>query len=264
MRIIEWEKLISSRQPRPIRAAVTIGVFDGLHLGHRQLLDAILMHNTDTMAVVFTFRNNPVQVLQPEKFNGNITNYTQKVRNFQLYGVDVLVSIDFSLEFSKISGKDFLEVLSRRFDIQKLVIGQNFHFGAGGQVGVGDLPALLPASRIEVIKPVSYQGKRISSTWVRQLIKAGEFGQANELLYREYTVEVIRIEVEQDFLRLYPQPDQVLPGDGVYYVQLAVNGFRQSTLINIEKRIIRLQQLDMRYEKHIEQIIFIEKRHERS
>ena len=103
MRVIPWNDLVAGRQrvTEPVR--LTIGVFDGLHVGHRRLMEAIVQNRTGQAALVVTFPQNPVKILSPAQFPGLILSYRQKLSRLSELGIDLVVAIDFSDEMSNLS-----------------------------------------------------------------------------------------------------------------------------------------------------------------
>ncbi len=222
MTILSWEDLASRRDPP---CALTIGVFDGIHLGHRRLIAEIVEGSPGTVPVVCSFRQNPAAVLGSRRVAGSILSLRQKQRKFESLGVRYLVLIDFSIEISTLTGADFFAILERAFDIRRLVVGYNFHMGRGRATGIRELESLLRPARTQLtVVPAAYHRNRVvSSSRIREAIVHARFQEAQEMLGEPYCLDLERTEpvlrgtvasLERRLL------EQVLPPAGRYRVQL--------------------------------------------
>lgn len=259
MQIIAWDELLKRNKAEHQAVTLTIGVFDGLHPGHRQLLDIVRQRKPGIFSVVVTFRDNPAFLFTRNGYPGNINSFAQKVRNFQLNDVDILVCIDFSLEFSKMTGRDFLDSLSRKFEIRKIVVGRDFRFGSGGSTTAGDLPAFLPGCDVVVISPVVYQNITISSTIIREWIITGDFHKVNQLLFREYALDIRGVKKKGDDFILKRAVRQVIPEPGQYRVRFEPGKPSREGVIKIDDESLGFIEPGGIYRENIEEIIFIEK-----
>ena len=186
MRIISWEEYIAPEHSLPEPLAVTIGVFDGVHRGHQALIQQICtpppIPHSHTPTVV-TFKQNPLQILKPDAFTGDIMNLEQKLRVLEVLGVQLTVLIDFSEEFSTISGRDFIGLLLRR-PVQLIALGRNFRCGYRLDTGAEEIRSLAGARGVEVwvAPPVMDEGQPVSSSRIRQALAAGRQAEAERLL----------------------------------------------------------------------------------
>jgi riboflavin kinase/FMN adenylyltransferase len=169
------------------RVAATIGVFDGVHRGHQFLLEELVRNRGEgDSSLVVTFRQNPKKLLNPA-YPGDLMTWDEKVTALSDSGVDQVVVIDFSTEFSRISGKDFFLTLKRSFVFSKLVLGWNFSFGKNSATTATDLGWLAdPETRLAILPPLTIDGRPVSSSAVRQAIAAGDLAWARTLLGRPY------------------------------------------------------------------------------
>ncbi len=187
--------------------AMTIGVFDGIHRGHRALLEKVL--SSGLYPVVISFKRSPKFILRPETHEGDIMGIAQKLRLFEQMGVGLTVMIDFSEKFSKLKGKEFIDLLKDRGNLRYLVIGSNFRCGYRHDTHAALIKEMNLAAGIptEVVESVMSGGERISSSRIRTAISAGSLVEAAELLGRR---------VEIDFAGL-----SAAPGPGGFYFDLA-------------------------------------------
>ncbi len=199
--------------PRPRRVAV--GEFDGVHLGHRQVIAG-----SDT---VLTFEPHPMAVIRPEAAPKLLTSLEVKAELIGALGVEELVVIPFDRAFAARSAQEFIdEILVSRLQAGHVSVGENFRFGhrAGGD------PAMLAAdSRFEtrIVEMVEVDGEIVSSSHIRALILAGEVGHATRFLGSPFTLrgEVVTGDRRGRALgfptaNLIPDESLVCPGHGVY------------------------------------------------
>ena len=124
-----YEKLPSRRQ----KCIATIGVFDGIHLGHQHILKTLKTyakkHKVKSLAITF---DCPPQIILKKPFDGCITNFCEKVDTFKKSGIDYLWLLKTSPKLLKLSGDKFIDYIMKRFDIRTLIVGEDFRFGYGG------------------------------------------------------------------------------------------------------------------------------------
>ena len=224
MRVISWDSFAGSRPLRNTRSSMTIGVFDGIHLGHRRLLDRILSADTDE-AIVTTFRYNPRIFLKPHLYPGDITTLEQKLGHLGDLGVDTVILIDFSNDFSKLSGREFLMSIRRNCELELLVLGDNFRCGYQGATSAYDARDILDEHRIdvEIEAPVTWKGATLSSTRIRAAIREGEVEEAKAMMDRPYALDVASTPVLRDNEKRRIEKTglhQVLPPPGRYLVDI--------------------------------------------
>jgi len=182
MQLVKWEDL--AKNPLEKESAVTIGVFDGVHRGHLLLLEKT--KSKGLFSVVVTFTEHPRRALKPEKTHIDIISQEEKINVFKSLGIDALVLIDFSLEFSKTSGEDFLDSLSRYVNMRYLIIGNDFKCGHNGSFNSEKISGFCTKKKIscEIVPPLSEGGIPISSSRIRAALIAGDRRQAELLLGR--------------------------------------------------------------------------------
>lgn len=168
-------------------AVVSIGNFDGVHLGHQEILKRA-KNKAKALGgeqVVYTFRPHPQIALRPEQAPSLLLTYDEKLRKLEALGVDVVVEEPFSREFSVTPAKDFFsEVLIKRLGTKELVVGYDFGFGKGreGNLDVLKRCALDASVGIEVVQAVPVNGKTVSSSAIRTALSNSQIEAANELL----------------------------------------------------------------------------------
>lgn len=212
---------------------ITLGNFDGLHLGHQALIKQIISRAKETgaLSLVVTFRPHPLKILAPEKCPPLISIYEEKIRLFEKLGVDVLVKIPFTLEFSAMSPGDFVKtILCDLLGAKEIYVGYNYRFGKGREGNIARLKEFGREYGFNVIEveQVSLNGEIISSTKIRDLIRSGEVEHASKLLGRTYAITGIVIKGDGRGKGLgFPTANiaskhSIIPADGVYAVRLFV------------------------------------------
>jgi len=182
MRVISWDEYAGGPPLEPL--AVTIGVFDGVHLGHQALIRRICAE--PYIPTVVTFRHNPLKILRPQAFGGDILNTDQKHRVLEGMGVRLTVLIDFTEKFSKMSGRGFIDLLLGNQPVKLVVLGRNFRCGYGLDTGAEEIRSFAEARGVAawIADPVMDHGQPVSSSRIRQALAAGNTGEAERLLGR--------------------------------------------------------------------------------
>lgn len=175
--------------------AVSIGKFDGPHLGHVAILRALVSRakELDAPSVVFTFDPFPAQILRPSASFRALCDVDQKIERLAALGVDALVLFPTTREFLQTSAREFFnDVLLERLSAVALVEGNNFHFGSdGGSVDVLAELCLNGGVALKIVEPVVVQGARVSSSRARALVGTGEVEAIRALLGRPYELRGI-------------------------------------------------------------------------
>ncbi len=191
MEVYPWKDFLSDPPSADRKGSMTIGVFDGVHRGHQSLFNAMKLESP-AERWVFTFASNPRRTLRPERFSGDLTSLRQKLSMFRRLGIDRVVLIDFSDEFSTLTGKEFLFSIVKRIPVHTIVLGDNFRCGRNGDTSAYDARDLLSSRGIEVCIPpsVTWHSLTISSTRIRSAIQEGNFTAALEMTERAFTLDV--------------------------------------------------------------------------
>jgi riboflavin kinase/FMN adenylyltransferase len=192
MELLSWDELQANRSYVRTKAALTIGVYDGLHLGHRKLIEHTVNSAGGLFPVVVTFAGNPHAVLYGPEAKKDILTPDQKNSIIKSLGVKLTVVIDFSLNFSKMSAKIFFKALVAPFQVKKIVVGDNFHFGKNREAGHETLKKMCTeiGAFLEVVETVHFRNLRVSSTRIRHAISEGNFDDVRMMLLDDYCVTI--------------------------------------------------------------------------
>lgn len=175
-------------------ASVAIGVFDGVHQGHKHVLRAAseTARQFGGVAVGLTFDRHPANLLSPQKAPPYLTSLTQKIELIESLGViDVLVVVPFDLAFANMTPAQFVErVLVTRLGAVHVRVGADFRYGKDRAGSVMDLEAAGDSHGFEVtiVHPITYESERVSSTHIRSLVTGGRIEIANECLGQPFTM----------------------------------------------------------------------------
>jgi riboflavin kinase/FMN adenylyltransferase len=217
--------------------AVAIGKFDGLHLGHQQLLHELVEYCQDAglVPVAITFDRHPKALLDPENCPRPLIGPMQKANLVEATGVEVLLTLPFTQELANLSPRAFIEQVIAPLSAQMIFVGQGFRFGSHGSGGIDDLRELGPefGFRVREVANVEVAGRKISSTDLREILDAGKVEVANLLLGRNHQVTGL-VEHGRKLGRTLGFPtanisrgaEGYLPGDGVYAGYLYAEGIR--------------------------------------
>jgi riboflavin kinase / FMN adenylyltransferase len=136
VRAVAGDRLGTSDPAVVYDRVATIGVFDGIHLGHQRILRGIIGNNSaQTVSLVVTFSDNPKRLLRGAAFPGEISTLAQRLEYFEAAGVGETLLIDFSPEFQRLDGKSFLSRLFSEYRVRKFLIGENARIGRNAQMG---------------------------------------------------------------------------------------------------------------------------------
>ncbi|GHV90274.1 hypothetical protein AGMMS50268_07770 [Spirochaetia bacterium] len=247
MRVLEWEEFIApgSRYPQqgpgadPPGLAVSIGVFDGVHRGHQRLIEKIVRHSAEhgSVPTVVTFKQSPRRLLRPDTWHGDIYSLKQKLAVLESLGVMESVLIDFSGNFSKITGREFVDLLKSRRRLDFLTIGANFRCGYRLDTDAAAIRDMNQRDGIitEVVDQVLEEGQPVSSSRIRRAILAGDMAEAAGLLGRRFRIDLEEIPALNTGGMILYDPGaagRILPPDGSYPVQIFRAGSADSPGLN--------------------------------
>ena len=231
-----------------INPAITIGSFDGVHLGHKHVLNQLnkIAKNNNGESVVFTFSPHPIKVLAPHKEFVLLTTINEKIELFEEAGIDHLVLFPFTKEFSKLTYTDFVKtILIEKLNINTLLTGYDNTIGKNKEGDFNQLIKLSKEFNFEVIKQdelILNEGK-LSSTNIRELLSDGKLLEASKLLGYHYILsgEVVHGKKLGNKLgfptaNLLPLDNKFIPGNGVYAILVDYNNTTYKGMMNIGVR----------------------------
>lgn len=232
-----------------VGTVVTVGTFDGVHLGHQALLRAIKKRARERAisSAVLTFEPHPLEVLRPEAAPPLLTTAEEKKEIFAQFGVDYVSFVPFTLEFSKYTPGEFVkEVLVRRLRARELVIGHDHGFGKNreGDVGVLERLGNTYGFGVHVVPGIEIDGEPVSSTRIRHVLSEGDVESAIEWLGRPYSVSgrVVRGLGRGQALGFptanlaSPPGQKLLPLEGIYVVRASVGSKLLEGLLHLGPR----------------------------
>ena len=226
---------------------LTLGVFDGLHLGHQLIMRTVVERARETGAVptVITFDPHPRAVLHPESAPPLLQTLDQKVEGFGVLGIEQTIVIRFDQEFSQIKAEDFLtDVVKDRLHAKEVYLGRGFAFGHNRE---GNIELLRRVSAelgflADEVPEVQFRSQRVSSSKVRKLLLEGRVNLARRLLGRPYGVEG-RVErgAERGAGLGFPTANlrphnRVIPRNGVYVTGALIDGQWRRSVTNVGLR----------------------------
>ena len=224
----------------------TIGSFDGIHLGHKKILQTITetAKRNNGKSILITFWPHPKYVLKKNNDFKLLTSLDEKIKIFEENKIDILYVIDFSLKFSKVTANNFVKnILLDKLKINCILIGYNNNFGKNRQGNIKYLEQNKNLFDIDIISipKQSVDKISISSTKIREFLINGKIGSANQLLGRKYSIngKIVRgngigrkinfptanIEINE--------PKKLLPKNGVYAVEVILNNKTYLGMLNI-------------------------------
>lgn len=234
-------------QRPPQGTVLTIGNFDGVHLGHREIFRKVLRQarQFDGTAAVLTFEPHPLRLLAPQHAPPRINTPKEKIRLMEASCIDLLVVLSFDRRFAALSADDFVrDILVGKLAVKHLVVGYDYAFGRGRE---GNLDFLKEKAReygfvLEMLDPISHAGEVYSSTRIRQSLRAGDVAGVVEVLGRNFTLDGRVVHGAGRGRTLgFPTANletekEILPADGVYAVKVKWRGQLYDAVVNIGRR----------------------------
>ena len=236
---------------RVSNSVVTVGTFDGVHEGHRALMETLVLQakKKDARSVVVTFDPHPRSIIHSKSEGIKLlTTLRERSEILESIGVDELVVIPFTRDFSLLSSEDFVEsVIYDDIGISEFVIGYDHHFGKDRSGTIETLQKLSPrlGFDVSVVSKKEMGETTVSSTVIRrEIIEIGDMSQASELLGRPYMLNALVIHGDErgrtigfPTANLQPEhPDKALPKNGIYAVKIRVDNSWFNGMMNIGVR----------------------------
>lgn len=263
MEIISWEGLLEANA-EPLSetvfkagSAVTIGSFDGPHIAHKNIFDKVIAagERLSIPAVIITFVDPLPAIKHSSDYLGDISTFNQRMDAYARVGFDYCVVVDFSFNFSKIKGRDFLEMLSESLHVRYISEGVDFHFGCNGSYRIGTIKLWAKDNDVETdfldLVPckksgcdmITHNGEtlsdtgRVSSSYIRQCIKAGAIDVVDSLLVNPYSIDFSYIDpesikkTEKGYSCDRAFFMQVLPMSGVFFAEVVAQDKDKKTFL---------------------------------
>ena len=237
MKVYSWNEFTQGHLRNISAASATIGVFDGVHIGHQRLIRNTVSCK-ETTPVLFTFTKSPLSTLRNSGFQEYIMNIDDRLQVVRDIGIEKTVLIDFSLDFSKLSGAAFFLLILEYIGLRDLSIGMNFRCGYRADMGSEEIQTFLESRtvRVHVIDPVLFEGIPVSSTRIRETIRAGDIIRAAGMLGREYSIKLLSTGVRKGLVEVHAEKrhiGQVLPDQGEFDVDIVDGNKKIRTKLHI-------------------------------
>jgi riboflavin kinase/FMN adenylyltransferase len=245
---------------------LTVGVFDGVHLGHRHLMAKLteLAKKQKLDSGVITFSRNPREVLSPQTSLPFLTDIERRTELLKEEGVDEVIPLTFTPELANLSPKEFLSLLKKQLRMKGLVVGPDFALGKNREGNTDVLRQLAKEMgfSLTVVPPLTIDGEVVSSTAIRQALAEGDMRRAQKLMGRPFRLHgrVVRGDRRGSDTLGFPTAnletdrEQALPADGVYTSRAFIDNQAYPAMTNIgfqptfggDKRLVEVYLLDYR------------------
>ena len=223
---------------------ITIGVFDGVHLGHKYLISQVkkLAKRKNLLSVVITFKQHPQEILSPEAQPLFLTDIDEKIALLKGEGADVVICLSFTRDLAALSAREFLSFLKKHLRMKELVVGPDFVLGHNNEGNIDTLYKIGLELDFSVTKilPVTKNGDIVSSTAIRQTIAVGDMVKVQRLMGRPFSLNGLVVHGKGRGAALgFPTanldilPGQALPPDGVYATIAYVKNTPFSSVTNV-------------------------------
>lgn len=243
---MQVEKELAGQSPEK-DTLLTVGVFDGVHLGHQYLISQLTKHarEQNLLSGVVTFRQHPQEIMSPQTGLPFLTDLDQRINLLKNEGVEAIFTLSFTQELSRLSAREFVGLLKRYLRMRGLVIGHDF---ALGQNREGDETALLKLGKemdfsVKVVRAKLVNEELVSSTAIRKALADGDMKRVHRLIGRNFgfgggVVTGAHRGKELGFptANIEVNPGQALPPDGVYATWAYIDGQAYPSMTNIGQR----------------------------
>ena len=226
---------------------LTIGVFDGVHLGHKYLISQLKEHarRQNLLAGVVTFRQHPQEVLSPQTKLPFLTDLAERTNLLKNEGVDTIITLSFTREFAQLSAREFISLLKKYLRMRGIVIGPDFALGRNREGNANTLCTLGQDMNfsVTVVPPIVINDEVASSTAIRKALADGDMKKVHQLIGRSFSLHGRVItgagrgaELGFRTTNLNIDPEQALPADGVYATWAYIDDKAYQSMTNIGKR----------------------------
>jgi len=253
MQIFDFHQLYNDPQLKRQKTVISIGVYDGFHYGHQRVINSavnIAKKEEDTKVAVFTFSKNPKTIIGRNPYKLPLMSLRQSTQFFEKLGVDYLVVIDFSVDISKLTGEEFIGRCCSMFDVQNIVVGEDFRCGHKADTGVNELHQIVKklCKNATVEVPATYKlsdGSVDSSTLVRQNLTQGKVATILSLLGRYYALDLCPMPYSSNQYPVTFESSlfvQLLPPPGRYETLLVMeDSSKYSMICEIDEKHLELK-----------------------
>lgn len=226
---------------------LTIGVFDGVHLGHKHLLSQLTKYarQQNLLSGVVTFRQHPQEMLSPQTRLPFLTNLTERVYLLKNEGVEAIITLSFTSELARLSARQFVSLLKKYLRMCGLVIGPDFTLGQTREGNTNTLRTLGQDMNftVTVIPPIMINGEVVSSTAIRNALANGDMKRVLNMVGRPFSLNGRvtsgadrGLELGFPTANLDIDPKQALPADGVYATWAYIDNRTYQSMTNVGKR----------------------------
>ena len=225
---------------------MTLGSFDGIHLGHKSLLELVVSSSKklNSRSLIISFEPHPKKVLHPDSKINLLTNFNERNEIFSELGIDYFSILDFNRDIAGMSFDEFYEnLIFKHLNIKHIITGFNHEFGKGREGNFEKLKLICSKNNIEItsVGPMYYKGSNISSTRIRKSILEGSLAEANDMLGHTYFLIGKVVQGKNIGNKIgFPtanikvvHPDKVIPLNGVYFTKTSINGKKFWSMTNI-------------------------------
>ena len=232
-------------------SVVTVGTFDGVHVAHREIVREVVnrAHMREGRSVVVTFDPHPKEVVTSVKGPVKLlTTLEERIASFEPLGVDLLVIIPFTLDFSRLGSHEFYQqYIVEKIGVSEVVVGYDHMFGRNREAGIDELVHMGKEFGFSVfaVAPLAVDGEPVSSTRIRKALAAGDIERSRRLLGASYSLtgDVVGGDRRGGAVLGFPTANikprhdkKIIPGNGVYVVSVTVGGQQRFGMLNIGVR----------------------------
>ncbi|SHG93760.1 bifunctional riboflavin kinase/FAD synthetase [Tepidibacter thalassicus] len=212
---------------------VTIGNFDGVHIGHQNIIDKtkLIAKEKNLKSVLFTFSNHPINFFTDNSLK-NLMTVEDKYNFIKNMGIDIVLLIPFNESIIKLTPDEYVkEILIKRLKAKELVVGHDFKFGKnrGGDINFLKKIGQIYNFNVNVVRPVKIENIRVSSTFIRTLLEKGNVGKVKKFLGRYYNINGVVIHGKKlgrklgfPTINLKLNENILIPKTGVYYTKVKI------------------------------------------
>lgn len=224
---------------------ITLGYFDGIHLGHQRLIDTTkkIAAKKNIKSAVFTFKTHPLSIISPEKAPKLLFSNDKKIEIVESLGIDYMIYLDFTFNMMNEKPEEFVKnILVDKFNAKHIVVGFNYKFGYKGMGTSNTLIELGKKYNFEVtiIEPVKINDQTVSSTLIRTLIENGEVELAKSYLGRPYSMTGVVIlgkglgkKLSIPTANIAVEDTTIIPSYGVYYTKVLLHNHQFDAITNV-------------------------------